>query len=178
MVRGLPRLWSASAALQRPPRAPLLRHSPAQPAAAPTAAPPPPSAPAPTATPRPVRVAPTPAPQAGNCDPSYPDFCIPRRRPTLDCGDIPYRHFRVVGANPHRFDGNHDGEGCELVSAKGERGINGIITLTGDEYAFRCEHSFQPVPSKRRTGIVLTTILIGFIVLIWAFVGVYTVHAN
>jgi len=31
----------------------------------------------------------------------------------LDCADVPYKNFRVVGADPHRFDGDHDGIGCE-----------------------------------------------------------------
>ena len=48
-----------------------------------------------------------------NCDPSYPDVCIPSPPPDLDCADISYRNFRVVGADPHHFDGNHDGYGCE-----------------------------------------------------------------
>jgi micrococcal nuclease len=51
---------------------------------------------------------------SGNCDPSYPDVCIPSPPPDLDCGDISFRRFRVVGADPHRFDGDHDGVGCEL----------------------------------------------------------------
>lgn len=49
----------------------------------------------------------------GRCDPSYPDVCIPPPPPDLDCADIPYRYFRVVGRDPHHFDGNHDGIGCE-----------------------------------------------------------------
>jgi micrococcal nuclease len=53
-----------------------------------------------------------PAPTPG-CDPSYPGVCIPSPPPDLDCGDIPERNFAVVGADPHRFDGNHDGIGCE-----------------------------------------------------------------
>ena len=48
-----------------------------------------------------------------DCDPSYPDVCIPPPPPDLDCADIPYRRFRVVGADPHRFDADHDGIGCE-----------------------------------------------------------------
>jgi micrococcal nuclease len=47
------------------------------------------------------------------CDPSYPDVCIPPPPPDLDCADVPYKNFRVVGADPHRFDGDHDGVGCE-----------------------------------------------------------------
>jgi hypothetical protein len=49
----------------------------------------------------------------GRCDPSYPDVCIPPPPPDLDCADIRYRNFRVVGRDPHHFDGNHDGKGCE-----------------------------------------------------------------
>jgi endonuclease YncB( thermonuclease family) len=47
------------------------------------------------------------------CDPSYPDVCITPPPPDLDCSDIPYRNFRVVGRDPHHFDGNHNGIGCE-----------------------------------------------------------------
>jgi micrococcal nuclease len=50
---------------------------------------------------------------SGNCDPSYPTVCIPPPPPDLDCGDIPYRRFQVIGSDPHNFDGDHDGIGCE-----------------------------------------------------------------
>ena len=53
-------------------------------------------------------------PIAGDgCDPSYPDVCIPPPPPDLDCADIPYRNFRVRPPDPHRFDGEGDGVGCE-----------------------------------------------------------------
>jgi micrococcal nuclease len=48
-----------------------------------------------------------------NCHPSYPDFCIPPPPPDLDCGDIEARNFTVLPPDPHRFDGNDDGVGCE-----------------------------------------------------------------
>ena len=52
-----------------------------------------------------------------NCAPSYPTVCIPPPPPDLDCGDIPYRNFSVIytvpDPDPHRFDGDHDGVGCE-----------------------------------------------------------------
>ncbi|MEZ4676698.1 MAG: SH3 domain-containing protein [Caldilineaceae bacterium] len=82
--------------------------------ALPTPVPPPATAvPAsPTATPTPVQPVAPPQPVA-NCDPSYPTVCIPPYPPDLDCGEIPYRRFAVVGADPHRFDGDHDGIGCE-----------------------------------------------------------------
>ena len=70
-------------------------------------------APEPPATPAPVTVAP-PQPAAGNCDPSYPDVCIPPTPPDLNCGDIAYRRFTVLPADPHGFDGNNNnGIGCE-----------------------------------------------------------------
>ncbi len=48
-----------------------------------------------------------------SCDPSYPDFCIPPSPPDLDCKDIPQKRFTVIGSDPHRFDGDGDGIGCE-----------------------------------------------------------------
>ncbi len=48
-----------------------------------------------------------------DCDPSYPDFCIPSSPPDLDCKDIPQKKFTVLQPDPHRFDGDKDGIGCE-----------------------------------------------------------------
>jgi Protein of unknown function (DUF1524) len=57
---------------------------------------------------------PTPLPStAAGCDPAYPTVCIPPPPPDLDCGDIPYRNFKVLPPDPHRFDGDGDGIGCE-----------------------------------------------------------------
>jgi hypothetical protein len=60
---------------------------------------------------------PPPPPSGGKCAASYPTVCIPPPPPDLDCGEIPYRNFRVrwdvPDPDPHRFDGNHDGVGCE-----------------------------------------------------------------
>lgn len=58
---------------------------------------------------------PPPPPPSENCDPSYPDHCIPPPPPDLNCADVPYRNFRVLGPwpDPHRFDGDEDGIGCE-----------------------------------------------------------------
>ena len=47
------------------------------------------------------------------CDASYPTVCIPPPPPDLDCGDIPHRSFKVRPPDPHRFDGEGDGLGCE-----------------------------------------------------------------
>ena len=48
-----------------------------------------------------------------DCHPSYPDVCIPPLPPDLDCGEIPFRRFQVIGSDPHRFDPDRDGIGCE-----------------------------------------------------------------
>jgi len=51
--------------------------------------------------------------QGDDCDPSYPEVCIPPPPPDLDCPDIIFRNFLVIGSDPHGFDGDDDGEGCE-----------------------------------------------------------------
>lgn len=51
---------------------------------------------------------------SGDCHPAYPDDCIPPAPPDLDCVDIS-RRVRVDHAHgdPHRFDADKDGWGCE-----------------------------------------------------------------
>lgn len=68
-----------------------------------------------TTTPTPTVVpAPQPPPQPkANCSPAYPTICIPPPPPDLDCRDIGARRFKVLPPDPHRFDGDHDGIGCE-----------------------------------------------------------------
>lgn len=48
-----------------------------------------------------------------NCDPSYPDFCIASPPPDLNCPDISQKRFTVSGSDPHGFDRDNDGVGCE-----------------------------------------------------------------
>jgi hypothetical protein len=73
------------------------------------------AAPTTTTPPPPTTAAtqPAPPPSSGSCDPSYPGVCIPPAPPELDCGDIPHRRFEVLSPDPHGFDGDHDGVGCE-----------------------------------------------------------------
>jgi micrococcal nuclease len=52
-------------------------------------------------------------PLAQKCDPSYPDVCIEEYPPDLDCGKIKYANFRVLPPDPHGFDRDNDGIGCE-----------------------------------------------------------------
>jgi len=54
-----------------------------------------------------------PDPIITECDPSYPDICIVQYPPDLNCDDIIYANFRVIGEDLHRFDGDNDGIGCE-----------------------------------------------------------------
>jgi len=48
-----------------------------------------------------------------SCDPSYPDVCITPYPVDLDCDEISYSNFRVIGSDPHGFDRDNDGIGCE-----------------------------------------------------------------
>jgi DNA-binding beta-propeller fold protein YncE/endonuclease YncB( thermonuclease family) len=48
-----------------------------------------------------------------DCDDSYPDFCIPPPPPNLNCDDISEENFTVKGSDPHGFDGDNDGTGCD-----------------------------------------------------------------
>jgi micrococcal nuclease len=52
---------------------------------------------------------------ASNCDPAYPGVCIRPVNPggDLDCAYIPYRRFVVLPPDPHNFDGDKNGIGCE-----------------------------------------------------------------
>ena len=70
-----------------------------------TAPPPPPT----TAAVQPAAA----APPSGSCDPSYPGVCIPPAPPDLDCDEVSYRDFHVLSPDPHGFDRDHDGVGCE-----------------------------------------------------------------
>jgi micrococcal nuclease len=58
--------------------------------------------------PRPV----TPPSSGGTCDPNYAGTCVPIVSHDLDCGDLS-GPVRVIGADPHRFDGDGNGYGCE-----------------------------------------------------------------
>jgi phosphotransferase system IIA component len=48
-----------------------------------------------------------------SCHPSYPDECIPPPPPNLNCDDVDATNFQVVGSDPHGFDGDNNGIGCE-----------------------------------------------------------------
>jgi hypothetical protein len=53
---------------------------------------------------------------AADCDPAYPDLCIPVGAEDLDCQyiyDLGLSTITVYEPDPHAFDGNGDGIGCE-----------------------------------------------------------------
>jgi len=82
----------------------------------PAATQPPMITPTPTPTPTPTQAPATKQPKSqpqSNCIGAYPDFCIKVGTPDLDCGDIPWTDFTVLAPDPMRFDGDHDGIGCE-----------------------------------------------------------------
>jgi micrococcal nuclease len=88
------------------PSAPTVPPKPAPPPPPPAPGAPPAPAPAPAPTP-------APAPDGTSCDPSYPGVCIPPGPPDLDCADLPHRGFAVLAPDPHGFDTDADGVGCE-----------------------------------------------------------------
>ena len=109
-------LWAVCEGPHQPLPAPPPPPPPPAPAPPPPAPPPAPrpAPPAPLPPPPPPPAAPAPAPPpGGRCDPSYPTVCIPPPPPDLDCGEVPYRRFQVRPPDPHRFDGDSDGIGCE-----------------------------------------------------------------
>ena len=48
-----------------------------------------------------------------NCSSAYPGVCIPPVPPDLNCPDISDRNFKVLPPDPHGFDRDSDGIGCE-----------------------------------------------------------------
>ncbi len=51
--------------------------------------------------------------EARRCESAYPDACIPSPPPDLDCEDVAERRFRVLPPDPHNFDADRNGLGCE-----------------------------------------------------------------
>jgi uncharacterized protein DUF11 len=62
-------------------------------------------------------------PDLTNCADAYPDQCIPPPPPALNCADIaPFTNIRVIDTaanpDPHGFDTDHNGVGCEVSALK------------------------------------------------------------
>ena len=66
-----------------------------------------------------------------SCDSSYPNLCIPPPPPILACDDVEATNFEVQSPDPHGFDVDNDGIGCETennqqVDSNGEPSMSGI----------------------------------------------------
>ncbi len=64
-------------------------------------------------TPSVTALSPPSLPAPSICDPAYPGICIAPAPPDLDCGQIAFKRFTVLAPDPHNFDGDGDGIGCE-----------------------------------------------------------------
>lgn len=67
------------------------------------------------AKPQPVVIEEEPEPEVdsgSDCDPNYSGTCVPQVSYDLNCDDIG-GSVTVVGSDPHGFDGDGDGSGCE-----------------------------------------------------------------
>lgn len=53
--------------------------------------------------------------QGKECDPAYPQVCIPPYSLVgdLDCADLAFKRIVTLPDDPHKLDGNRDGIGCE-----------------------------------------------------------------
>ncbi|MFL6496679.1 MAG: PKD domain-containing protein [Nitrososphaera sp.] len=55
------------------------------------------------------------------CDPAYVDTCIPPPPPNLTCEDVDASNFGVQSPDPHGFDDDNDGIGCESDGGSSEQ---------------------------------------------------------
>jgi micrococcal nuclease len=69
--------------------------------------------PQPAAAQAPVVEQPVEQPPAQSCDPSYPSLCIAPGAADIDCPEIGAVDFTVYPPDPHGFDRDNDGVGCE-----------------------------------------------------------------
>ena len=74
-----------------------------------------------------------------DCDPSYPNICVPSPPPDLNCNDVPNRNFKVVGSDPHGFDGDNDGIGCDAENHTDDNtNDRDTSSITGDRDTANC----------------------------------------
>lgn len=76
-----------------------------------------------------------------NCDDSYPDVCIPSPPPDLDCGDIADKRFKVVTPDPHGFDSEGDGIGCEADNSNDGSNFDSSLSLSSLNQTGGCKGS-------------------------------------
>jgi PKD repeat protein len=82
------------------------------------------------------------------CDPSYPDVCISLPPPNLNCDDegVP-ENFEVLPPDPHGFDTNNDGIGCESESNQNNTSSEDPVPDNDDDNT----SSEDPVPEPDRS---------------------------
>jgi hypothetical protein len=92
--------------------------------------------------------------QQPSCDPSYPDHCISSPPPNLKCDEIPFDDFKVNLPDPHGFDGDNDGIGCEDKNGGGGNGNgndnngndnNGNDNNGNDQYIIKASNSCDDI---------------------------------
>jgi hypothetical protein len=77
---------------------------------------------------------------AAECDPSYPDLCLPPAPPDLNCADIGVPvaviHAPLRGAtDPHKLDPDGDGVGCAVLAGA-------LGAATDSEAPAECDPSY------------------------------------
>ena len=100
-----------------------------------------------------------PASPRSNCDPSYPDVCIPpySKVGDLDCGDVSFKNILVVGSDPHGFDGrDQDGIGWKAEAASARLRY---LLLTRKVTILSC-HAMRGSAMTRRDWALLCVIVV------------------
>ena len=54
--------------------------------------------------------------QTRKCDSAYPEACVKSLPPNLNCPDIPNTDFKFLPLDPHGFDRDENGRGCETLT--------------------------------------------------------------
>jgi micrococcal nuclease len=110
------------------------------------------------------------APPSEKCDPNYSGGCVPPFPPDLDCSDIVALGIptpvRVVGSDPHRLDGDHDGLGCEadFGASPPPPASDGGSTSCDPSYSGGCVPPYPPdldCADLRAMGIPLPVRVVG-----------------
>ena len=87
-----------------------------------------------------------------NCSIHY-DPCVPPAPPDLNCGDISFA-VQVYGADPHRFDGDNDGVGCEGNGTPPRRQERNPITTTSSPPSNQLPVGVLDLASSPRVGFI------------------------
>jgi PKD repeat protein len=101
---------------------------------------------------------PSPSPPAAEeeetiCDPSYPDVCISSPPPNLNCDDVGVpENFEVSPPDPHGFDADNDGIGCESGSNENSTGSEDPAAPDNDNDSTGSEDPAAPDNDNDSTG--------------------------